>query len=58
MSWEIDQQWHQVLSERNSLRGDLDALTDAIRRDHDDHHAGAAQWCNAPLCQLLFRPHP
>ncbi|BDT96936.1 hypothetical protein IFM12275_69120 (plasmid) [Nocardia sputorum] len=55
MSEDIDQQWHQVLSERNRLRGDLEALADALRKYHDDHHVGAARWCDAPPCQLLFR---
>ncbi len=55
VSWEIDQQWHQVLSERNRLREDLEAVVDALRRYHDDRHVGAVRWCDATVCQLLFR---
>ena len=55
VSWDIDQEWHQVLSERNRLRGDLEAVADALRRYHDDRHVGAVRWCEAPVCQLLFR---
>lgn len=56
MSSDFDQVWHQVLAERNGLRGDLAALADTLRRYHDDHHVGAARWCDAPPCRLLFRP--
>ncbi|MGY4103806.1 hypothetical protein ACW2Q0_30240 [Nocardia sp. R16R-3T] len=55
MSWDVDQQWHQVLSERNRLRDDLEAVADALRRHHDDRHVGSMRWCDAPVCQLLFR---
>jgi hypothetical protein len=52
---DTNQLWHQVLAERNKLRGDLEALAEVLRRYHDDHHPGAAQWCDAPPCRLLFR---
>lgn len=55
MSEDIDQQWHRVLSERNRLRDDLEALIDALRRHHDDSHPGAARWCDAAPCRLLSR---
>lgn len=58
MSPDIDQMWHDVLAERNGLRGDLVALTEALRRYHDDHHVSVAQWCDAQPCRLLFRPGP
>ncbi|WP_282779803.1 MULTISPECIES: hypothetical protein [unclassified Nocardia] len=58
MSWDIDQQqWHHLLSERNMLRSNLATIIDALLRHHDDHHVGAARWCENPLCQLLFRLH-
>lgn len=53
VSGTIDQHWHHLLSERNALRGELDALRDAVQRYHDDHHLGPARWCDAPPCQLL-----
>ncbi|WP_439660597.1 hypothetical protein ACSHWB_03230 [Lentzea sp. HUAS TT2] len=56
MNENIDRQWHDVLSERNKLRVDLEALADAVRRYHDDHHDGAARWCDALPCRLLFQP--
>jgi len=56
MSGDTNEQWHRVLSERNRLRGDLEALADAMRRYHDDHHVGVARWCDASPCRLLFRP--
>jgi hypothetical protein len=56
MNSDIDQVWHQVLAERNGLLVDLVALTEALHRYHDDHHAGVAQWCDAQPCRLLFRP--
>lgn len=54
MSDELDEQWHGVLSERNVLRGALEAVTDALRQYHDDHHVGPARWCDAPPCRLAF----
>jgi hypothetical protein len=57
VSWEVDQQqWHQILAERNRLRIELETLTDAQRGCHDGCHAGPAVWCDDPLCRLLFRP--
>lgn len=58
MGWEIDLQWQHVLSERDRLRKDLEALADALRRYHDEHHVGAALWCDAAPCRLLFRRGP
>ncbi|MFF0528433.1 hypothetical protein ACFYT3_08580 [Nocardia amikacinitolerans] len=55
MSEDIDQQWHQVLSERNRLREDLEALSDAVRRHHDERHPVAARWCDAGPCRLVSR---
>jgi hypothetical protein len=56
MTGDIDQQqWHELLSERNELRSNWETLADALLRHHDDHHVGTARWCDAPLCQLLFR---
>ncbi|MGN2642457.1 hypothetical protein ACTD5D_41050 [Nocardia takedensis] len=52
---EVFEQWHRVLSERNLLRDRLWALTDAVGRHHDEHHPGAARWCDAEPCRLLFR---
>lgn len=54
---DVDQQWHRVLSERNRLRGDLEALIAAQRRYHDDHHAEAVRWCAAEPCRVLSRLH-
>ncbi|WP_370939094.1 hypothetical protein [Amycolatopsis sp. cg13] len=51
----FEEQWHEVLSERNGLRGELDDLTDAVRRHHEDHHAGAIRWCEALPCRLSFQ---
>ena len=56
MCGDIDQTWHQVLAERNKLVKDLEALVEVLRRYHDDHHSGAARWCDSPPCRLLFRP--
>jgi hypothetical protein len=58
VSPDIDQKWHDLLAERNGLRGDLAALTEALRRYHDDQHVGVAQWCDTAPCRLLFRPSP
>lgn len=57
MNTDIDQEWHCVLSERDGLRSDLETITDVLLQYHDDHHHGTAQWCDAPPCHLLFRPH-
>ncbi|WP_280357498.1 hypothetical protein [Nocardia otitidiscaviarum] len=56
MSGDIDQQqWHEVLSERNNLRHDWEELATAVRKHHDEQHPGAARWCDVPPCRLLFR---
>ena len=55
MNEDIDQQWHRVLSERNRLRDAVEALTEALRKHHEEHHSGAARWCDAVPCRLLFR---
>ncbi|MFJ1460878.1 hypothetical protein [Nocardia sp. N2S4-5] len=47
MGYDTDTEWHQLLSERNMLRGELDALTDAVRRYHEERHAGVTRWCEA-----------
>lgn len=57
MSWDTDQQqWHQLLSERNRLRHRWETVIEALLRHHYDHHIGAARWCDDPLCQP-FRLH-
>ncbi|MFI6225353.1 hypothetical protein ACIBEH_32740 [Nocardia salmonicida] len=55
MDEESGQQWHRVLSERNTLRISLETLIDAQRRYHDDHHVGATRWCAAEPCRLLVQ---
>lgn len=52
---DVDQQWHRVLSERNRLRGELEALIDAQRRYHDDYHSEAVRWCEEGPCRVLSR---
>lgn len=52
---DIGQQWHRVLAERNRLRDHLRALAEAVGRHHDEHHPGAARWCDAEPCRVLFR---
>lgn len=54
MSEDIAQQWHRVLSERNRLRDDLEALIQALGKHHDEHHRGPARWCDAEPCRLLI----
>lgn len=54
MNEDIGQEWHQMLSERNRLRDRVAVLTDTLRRHHEENHRGAARWCEAAPCRLLF----